>query len=226
MEPDRDRPDTLKDRQEAGRRLAERLERFRDQKPVVLAIPRGGVVVAAEVARHLGAPLDVLIVRKIGAPANPEYGLGAIAEGGIRLLDEPRMKESGYTDRDLEPVLRRELRELVRRVERYREGRRPIELRGRTVILVDDGVATGGTVRAGIRALRARHVARIVLALGVCPPETYSQLHRAVDELVVLRVPSYFFAVGEWYRNFGQVEDAEVCRLLREAASPPPVTHA
>jgi len=226
MDADPDRSDILRDRQEAGRRLGERLGRFRDQNPVVLAIPRGGVVVAAEVARQLGAPLDVLIVRKIGAPANPEYGLGAIAEGGVRLLDESRVKESGYTDRDLEPVIRRELRELDRRVQRYREGRPPIELRGRTVILVDDGVATGGTVRAGIRALRARHVARIVLALGVCPPETFSQLRREVDDLVVLRVPSYFFAVGEWYRNFGQVEDAEVCRLLRGAVLPAPVTHA
>jgi putative phosphoribosyl transferase len=226
MDADPGRADVFDDRQDAGRQLGERLERFRDRRPVVLAIPRGGVVVAFEVARRLAAPLDVLVVRKIGAPRNPEYGLGAVAEEGIRMLDERRMREIGYSAADLEPVVQRELKELERRVRRYREGRPRIEVTGRTVILVDDGVATGGTVRAGIRALRAWNVHRIVLALGVCPTETYSVLRREVDDLVVLRVPPHFFAVGEWYRNFGQVGDEEVCRLLREAAPAPRLTHA
>jgi putative phosphoribosyl transferase len=218
--------DILKDRQDAGRRLAERLLKFRSQSPVTLAIPRGGVVVAAEIARRLDTPLDILVVRKIGAPANPEYGLGAVAEGGVRLLDEPRIHEAGYSDARLEPVIKEELEEVERRVRRYREGRPRIELAHRTVILVDDGVATGGTVRAAIRALRALNVSRIVLALGVCPPETYALLRREVDDLVVLAVPEVFFAVGEWYQRFEPVEDEEVCQLLREAIPARQPAHA
>jgi putative phosphoribosyl transferase len=222
MEAELDRFQILKDRQEAGRHLGERLLRFRHQHPVVLGIPRGGVVVAAEIAGMLNAPLDILAVRKIGAPINPEYGLGAVAEGGIRLLDKPRMEELGYSAASLEPVIEQELKELDRRIRRYREGRSRIELRNRTVILVDDGVATGGTVRVAIQALRALHVSRIVLALGVCPPETYSLLRQEVDDIVVLAVPRTFYAVGEWYRSFEPVEDDEVCELLRAAV---PVQH-
>jgi putative phosphoribosyl transferase len=218
MEAELDRFQILKDRKDAGRRLAERLLRFRGENPVVLGIPRGGVVVAAEIAEMLNAPLDILAVRKIGAPINPEYGLGAVAEGGIRLLDGPRMEELGYSAASLEPVIERELKELERRIRRYREGRSRIELRNRTVILVDDGVATGGTVRVAIQALRALQVSRIVLALGVCPPETYSLLRREADDIVVLAVPRAFYAVGEWYREFEPVEDDEVCEVLRSAA--------
>lgn len=218
MEAELEHFQVLKDRQEAGRRLSERLLRFRRQDPVVLGIPRGGVVVAAEIARRLNAPLDILAVRKIGAPINPEYGLGAVAEGGVRLLDGPRMEELGYSSASLEPVIERELKELDRRIRRYRGGRPRIELRNRTVILVDDGVATGGTVRVAIQALRALHVSRVVLALGVCPPEAYSLLRRDADDIVVLGVPSAFYAVGEWYQEFEPVEDDEVCELLRSAA--------
>ncbi len=219
-------PEILKDRKEAGRRLAERLLQFRRQHPVVLAIPRGGVVVAAEVSRMLNAPLDILVVRKIGAPFNPEYGLGAVAEGDVRWLDEPRLKAAGYSAASLEPVIREEIEEVKRRIRRYREGRPRIELANRTVILVDDGVATGGTVRVAIQALRELRASRIVLALGVCPPETYALLRREVDDIVVLAVPGSFFAVGEWYRNFEPVEDEEVCQLLREAVPARPIAHA
>lgn len=215
------RRDIFEDRKEAGRRLGEQLLRFRNQNPVILGIPRGGIPVAAAVARRLDAPLDVLIVRKVGAPDNPEYGLGAVAEGGIQVIDEPRMRQSGYSLQDLAPVLEREKKEVERRVRLYREGRPRIELKDRLVILVDDGVATGGTVRAAIKVLRAAQVRRIVVALGVCPEETYSLLRREADEMVVLIVPHYFFAVGEWYRNFEPVEDEEACRLLREVARPP-----
>lgn len=209
----------LPDRRTAGERLAARLEHYRDQDPVVVALPRGGVPVAFEIARRLHAPLDVLIVRKVGAPGNPEYGLGAVVEGGTRFLDEPRVRAAGLTVRDLGPTIARELVEVDRRAREYRGGRPPIEVKGRTVILVDDGVATGGTVLAALRSLRGREPRAIVVALGVAPPDTVNMLRPAVDDLVVLLVPSVFFAVGEWYHRFSQVSDEEVQQLLLR--SPP-----
>lgn len=184
---------------------------------MVLALPRGGVPVAFEVAQRLGAPLDILIVRKVGAPSNPEYGLGAVVEGGSRFLDEPRIRAAGYTLRDLGPTIAREVAEVERRAEEYRGGKPAEELRDRTVILVDDGVATGGTVLAALRAVRAREPRRIVLALGVGPPDTVALLRPEVDDLVVLVVPSVFFAVGEWYHRFSQVSDGEVRQLLERS---------
>ncbi|HXQ79639.1 MAG TPA: phosphoribosyltransferase family protein [Thermoplasmata archaeon] len=210
-------PVPLPDRKTAGERLADRLVRYRDQSPVVLALPRGGVPVAFEVAQRLGAPLDILIVRKVGAPSNPEYGLGAVVEGGSRFLDEPRIRAAGYTLRDLGPTIAREVAEVERRAEEYRGGKPAEELRDRTVILVDDGVATGGTVLAALRAVRAREPRRIVLALGVAPPDTVALLRPEVDDLVVLVVPSVFFAVGEWYHRFSQVSDGEVRQLLERS---------
>jgi putative phosphoribosyl transferase len=204
----------LRNRQEAGRELAERLLRFREEAPFVLALPRGGVPVAAEIASHLHAPFDVLIVRKVGAPGNPEYGLGAVGEGGVLFLDRARVRDAGLRPEDLEPTIRQERDEVARRVERFRGGRSLPELAGRTVILVDDGVATGGTVIAGIRVLRAGKVGRVVVALGVCPPETLVPLRKEADEVVCLRVPDAFFAVGEWYRDFAPVDDDEVDRSL------------
>jgi putative phosphoribosyl transferase len=204
-------------------RLAERLIGYRDQDPIVIALPRGGVPVAFEIARRLGAPLDVLIVRKVGAPSNPEYGLGAVVEGGSRLLDEPRIRAAGYTVRDLGPTIAREVAEVERRASDYRGGKPPTEIRGRTAILVDDGVATGGTVLAALRALRARSPRRIVLALGVAPPDTAAGLRPEVDDLVVLLLPDVFFAVGEWYHRFSQVTDEEVRGLLERARSLPAV---
>jgi putative phosphoribosyl transferase len=218
------RSEILADRQEAGRRLGEKLLRFQTECPVVLAIPRGGVVVAAEIARRLAAPLDILVVRKIGAPSNPEYGLGAVAEGGFRMLDASRMREIGCTAASLERTINEELTELGRRIERYREGRPRIELAHRAVILVDDGVATGGTVGVAIRALRSLRVSRIVLALGVCPQSTLRSLRADADDVVVLVTPEEFYAVGEWYRDFEPVEDEEVCRLLHETAESRQVT--
>lgn len=197
--------------------MAERLRQYREERPVVLALPRGGVPVGFEIATRLGAPLDVLIVRKIGAPGNPEYGLGAVVEGGTRYLDEPRVRAIGHTVRDLGPSIARETAEVERRAREFREGRPPPEIRDRTVILVDDGVATGGTVLAALRALRARGPRRIVVALGVAPPDTVEVLRREVDDLVVLLAPRMFFAVGEWYHQFSQVSDEEVRELLERS---------
>lgn len=213
----------LSDRKQAGELLADRLVSYRDQSPVVVALPRGGVPVAFEIARRLGAPLDVLIVRKVGAPANPEYGLGAVVEGGTRFLDETRIRAAGYTVRDLGPTIARESAEVERRARAYRGTVPPVEVRDRTVILVDDGVATGGTVLAALRALRARGPRRIVLALGVAPPDTVEALRPEVDDLVVLLVPPVFFAVGEWYQQFSQVSDGEVRRLLERSHATSPV---
>lgn len=212
----------LPDRRTAGERLAERLLPYRDRAPVVLALPRGGVPVAFEIAQRLSAPLDVLIVRKVGAPGNPEYGLGAVVEGGTRFLDAPRIRAVGLTVRELGPTIAREIAEVERRARDYREGAAPAEVRGRTVILVDDGVATGGTVLAALQALRTREPRQIVLALGVAPADTVAVLRPAVDDLVVLLVPEVFFAVGEWYHRFSQVSDAEVRRLLERSRELPP----
>jgi len=217
VEPPGQRPVILTDREEAGRRLAERLAKYRDDRPTVVALPRGGVPVALEVARALDAPLDILIVRKIGAPGNPEYGLGAVAEDGTIVMDELRIREAGYSRADLDPVVAEELAEIGRRAAIYRAGRAPLPLADRTVILIDDGVATGVTVRAAVSAVRRHHPRRIVLAFGVSPPETYATLRPLVDDLVVLLVPRMFFAVGEWYRDFHPVEDAEVLRDLGRA---------
>lgn len=213
-------PEPLPDRRTAGERLAERLQQYQDQDPVILALPRGGVPVAFEIATRLGAPLDLLIVRKVGAPGNPEYGLGAVVEGGTRFLDEPRVRAAGYTIRELSPTIAREVAEVERRAREYRANRPPVEVRDRTVILVDDGVATGGTVLAALQALRARSPRRIVVALGVAPSDTVESLRSEVDDLVVLLVPPTFFAVGEWYHQFLQVSDEEVRRFLERSRAP------
>ncbi|HXW67292.1 MAG TPA: phosphoribosyltransferase [Thermoplasmata archaeon] len=208
----------LADRHEAGRQLARRLTPYRGGTTVVLALPRGGVPVAAEIARALVAPLDILNVRKIGAPDNPEYALGAIAEGGVRRLDAVRARDAGYRPEDLQPVVALELAELERRARTYREGRERHPMSGRVVILVDDGVATGATMSVAIEAVRSQRPARVIVAVGVGPPETLERLRHEADEVVVLRTPADFFAVGEWYRQFEPVSDREVRRSLRPGA--------
>lgn len=173
---------------------------------------------AAEIARALVAPLDILNVRKIGAPDNPEYALGAIAEGGVRRLDAVRARDAGYRPEDLQPVVALELAELERRARTYREGRERHPMSGRVVILVDDGVATGATMSVAIEAVRSQRPARVIVAVGVGPPETLERLRHEADEVVVLRTPADFFAVGEWYRQFEPVSDREVRRSLRPGA--------
>jgi putative phosphoribosyl transferase len=181
---------------------------------VVVGLPRGGIPVAYEVAQALGAPLDVLVVRKLGCPWQPELGLGALGEDGIRLLNEPLMRATGVTEPQLEAVAAREGAELQHRVRRYRGERGPIPVTGRTVIVVDDGLATGFTARAGIEVLRRRGVHRIVLAVPVAPSGAVTELQTVADEVVCLHTPSEFGALGQFYDDFAQTTDEEVASLL------------
>ena len=205
------------DRREGGARLAEALRRFAPERPVVLGIPRGGVVVAAEVARALDAPLDVVIPRKVGAPGNPELGLGAVAPG-VRVLDERLIRDLGVSSEYLEREIEAQEREIERRSAAYRGDREPVEIAGRTTIVVDDGVATGGTAAAALRWARHAGAARVVLAVPVAPRQALAALSREADEVVVLATPEPFYAVGQWYDRFDQVSDEEVVRLLRGTA--------
>jgi putative phosphoribosyl transferase len=211
------------DRIDAGRQLARRLLATREESPVVLGLPRGGLPVALEVARALGAPLDVLVSRKLGAPESPEYGIGAIAEGGAVYLRDDAVREIGLSERDVAEIAEREGAEVERRVRRYRGGRPPVEVRGRTVILVDDGIATGGTARAAVRALRERGAARVVLAVPVVARRTAERLAAEVDALVFVEAPEDFYAVGQWYEDFRQTSDEEVeaCLAAARAAEDP-----
>ena len=208
------------DRRNAGRLLAAQLRSLTGEHPIVVALPRGGVAVAVEVAQALGAPLDVLAVRKLGAPGNLELGVGAIAEGGSAVLDVDTARLVGMTQELLETTLARETRELDRRVARYRDDRAVIDVRGRTVIVVDDGLATGLTAVAAVRALRARGAGRIVVAVPVGARDSVALVAEEADEVVCLDIPHDFLGVGQWYRDFSPVSDTEVVALLG-AAGPP-----
>jgi putative phosphoribosyl transferase len=204
----------FKDRRDAGRRLAALLERYRAERPVVIALPRGGVPVAVEVARALGAPLDVAVVRKIGAPRNAEYAIGAVAEGGVHVLGQRRGRSADLTAAELGALIMRAERELDQRLQRYRGARQPIELAGRTVIVVDDGLATGRSALAAVRSLRKRGAARLILAAPVASPEAARLLGDAADEVVCAEIPPDLWAVGAWYADFRPTTDEEVARLL------------
>ena len=206
---------TFRDRMAAGRALAALLEEFahRDDT-IVLALPRGGVPVAREIALALQAPLDVLVVRKLGVPWQPEFAAGAIAPGGVLVLNHQAEAEIPGLKRLLEPVLAQERRELARREAAYRRGRQALDVAGRTVILVDDGIATGATIEAAAVALHAMNARSIVIAVPVAPPEATRRLARHADRIVCPEQPADFMAVGQYYEEFPQLTDAEVVRLL------------
>ncbi|GGV81007.1 hypothetical protein GCM10015535_20100 [Streptomyces gelaticus] len=204
------------DRVDAGQQLAEALRHLEREKPVVLGLPRGGVPVAFQVAQTLGAELDVIVVRKLGVPHHEEVAFGAIGEGGVRVVNDIAGRLL-VGKQDLAAVERVEEAELVRRAQLYRAGRARTPLGGRTVIVVDDGFATGATAEAACLVVRAQQPARVVLAVPVAPPEAVVRLRRSADEVVCLSVPRLFYAVGEWYRDFSQTSDEEVVSLLAQA---------
>ena len=210
--------DVFRDRRHAGRVLAQILAGYANRSDViVLALPRGGVPVAYEVAKALHAPLDVFVVRKLGVPGHEEYAMGAIASGGVRVLNDEVVQRLGISDAAVDAVTRFEQGELERRERLYRAGRPLPDLRGRTVIVVDDGLATGSTMLAAVRALRAQQPARIVVAVPTAAAETCAQLRSEADEVVCATTPEPFRAVGTWYDDFSQTSDEEVRELLARA---------
>ena len=209
----------FRDRREAGRVLAENLGKYSHRDDViVLGLPRGGLPVASEVALALGAPLDVLLVRKLGVPGFEELAMGAIASGGARVINEHVLARLDNADQALALATETQIRELERREMEYRDGRHAPELRGKTVILVDDGLATGATMRAAVMALRECGIARCVVAVPVAAPDTYAKLAEEVDEIVCVITPASFHAVGQFYQDFSQTTDSEVRELLARRA--------
>lgn len=210
----------FRDRDEAGTQLAAALRaRGEWDRTVVLGLARGGVPVAAQVARALDVPLDVCIVRKLGVPSQPELAMGAVASGGVRTLNEDVMRTVGVSPQVIELVTQRETEELVRRENEYRAGRPAIPLRGHTVVLVDDGLATGASMRAAVEATRKQGAERVVVAVPVAPAHTCRQLREVADDLVCLLQPEYFLGVGQFYADFRQVGDAAVVELLLRPSS-------
>ncbi len=215
---------TFRDRTEAGQELARHLLAYAHRPDVlVLGLPRGGVLVAAAVARALHAPLDTLLVRKLGVPGQEELALGAIASGGSRVLNESVVQELGIPEQVIEAITRREQQELARRERLYRGDRPALQARGRTIILVDDGLATGATMRAAVAALRAQQPAWVVVAVPVAPPPVCQALSAVADEMVCLLTPEPFLGVGRWYVDFAPPTDEEVRWLLERATQTPAI---
>ena len=205
----------FEDREDAGRRLAERLlDLIGVEEFVILALPRGGVPVAAELAKALERPFDVLLVRKLGVPGHEEFAMGAIASDGVKVLSEAVISHLRLSAGQVDEVVRRETAELVRRERLYRRGRASPEVVGRTVVVVDDGIATGSTMFAAIELLRARHARRIIVAVPVAAPDTVARMRGKADAVVTVMEPAPFHAVGRWYESFGQITDEEVRALL------------
>jgi predicted phosphoribosyltransferase len=205
------------DRRDAGRQLAARLLSLAGERPVVVGLPRGGIPVASEIATALRAPLEILAVRKLGAPHNPEYGIGAIVEDGTRIFDPEALAALAVDGGMLESIVARASEELGRRVVAYRGARPPMRLCNRTVVVVDDGVATGVTDTAALRALRRQQPRRLILAVPVCAPDSLARLRKEADETICLVAPARLRGVGEWYRDFAQINDQEVIAALGAA---------
>ncbi len=217
---------TFRDRKDAGQKLAAQLLRFsKNPDVVVLGLPRGGVPVAAEVARVLGAPLDVFVVRKLGVPQQEELAFGAIASGGVRVLDAEVIEQLAIPDAVLDAVVEREMIELERRELAYRRGMPAADVKNRIVILADDGIATGSSMRAGVEALRKLGPERIIVAVPVASPHAVRQLSKVADEVVCLSAPEDFRAVGQWYADFQSTSDDEVTGALESAALRTAATH-
>lgn len=219
LDSEESQPGRFADRSDAGRRLARRLVALAEEQPLVVGLPRGGIPVAEQVAAALRAPLEILAVRKLGAPHNPEYGIGAIAEGGTRVFDLEALALLEIDDAELARIVEREAAELGRRVEAYRGNREPASPRGRTVVVVDDGVATGLTDTAALREVRRHRPRRLILAIPVGPPDSLKRLQGEADEVVCLIAPPRLQGVGQWYSDFGQVSDAAVLAALARGKS-------
>ncbi|MHA1580703.1 MAG: phosphoribosyltransferase [Candidatus Freyarchaeota archaeon] len=207
----------FRDRVEAGTNLAKELQAYKRENPVVLAIPRGGVVVGYEVARELGAPLDIVIPRKIPSPHNPELGVGAVAQDGTVIINQQIKEYLNVSDEYIQEEAERQIREIERRMRTYRGDREPVPVKDRVVILVDDGIATGGTMRAAIRSLRKQNPRKIVVAVPVAPPRTIKKIEEEADEVVCLLAYEPFEAVGQFYMDFRQTTDSEVINLLQKS---------
>lgn len=213
------------DRVDAGKKLAERLIEYKNQNPIVLALPRGGVPIGYEIAKRLNAPLDVLVVRKLGAPSNPEFGIGAIAPGNVRVLDQTAIENLGISEADIKQVENKERAELNRRIKKYRGLYSIPDIKDKTVILVDDGLATGVTARAAVKAVLEQHPDRLIVAMPVCALDAVEGIRLIIrpmkDNIICLYTPYDFAAVGLWYQNFSQVSDEEIIKLLQKSKKPP-----
>ena len=207
----------FKDRVDAGQILANKLSKYADQKPVVLGLPRGGVPVAFEVAKALKAPMDVYIVRKLGVPGHEELAMGAIATGDVCVLNEAVIEALQISDTEIETETRKEKEELKRREHLYRGGRPPFDVTSRTVLLIDDGIATGSTIKEAIAALKKQKAGRIIIGVPVAPPSTIEELRKEVDEVVCVSTPEFFIAISLWYDEFPQTTDDEVRELPEKA---------
>ncbi|MEI8389741.1 MAG: phosphoribosyltransferase [bacterium] len=207
----------FKNRQDGGRQLAEKLIKFKDENPIIIALPRGGVVTGYEVAKILKASLDVMITRKLGSPFQPELGIGAIAPNNVRILNLDAIRFLGISKDEMEEIIKRETVEMNRRIKLYRGNLPPLDLSGKTVIIVDDGLATGVTAGAAVLAVKQMIPEKIILAVPVSPQDTANKFREEVDEFICLREPPDFFAVGQYYCDFEQVTDKEVISLLNLA---------
>ncbi len=214
----------FENRQKAGRRLAKKLSQFRNENLLILALPRGGVPIGAEVAKFMHAPLDVIVARKLGAPHNPEFGIGAISEEDTQVLDEHSIKALGISSEGLKELIRKEKEELSRRVNLYRHNKSP-PIKNKTIILVDDGLATGVTARAAIEAIKKQKPGQIIFAAPVCAFDTARQLKHLVDNVVCIKTPSDFESVGLWYKEFKQLTDEKVIELLKQSKLAEGITH-